>query len=439
MFVDILREFMYLKRQQWCSERELETIQLSKLKRQVQRAWNYSTFYRERFESVGFEPGDLKSLSDLHKLPITTKAELVSAGESAWCRDISSGGYIFLSTSGSSGYPITLPFTRYDKAHRVLKELRALVANGYNLTNKMAVVIAPSDIVQKQMLFQRLGLLRRHYMSIYQNENDLAEKLRSLHPDVIYSYTSTLRFLADKVLAGECSVIKPKILVSAAEVMEPSTRQILALAFGVDPVDFYGSMEFGWMAWQCAERSGYHINADCIIMESIFQGRPAESGEEGELVVTNLHSDAVPLIRYATGDTGILSNSKCACGRTLPMMTGIGGRLADCITLPSGRKLTPYKVTCALENISGIRQFQIVQESQSRIRIRLLRNGTALRAETVQTAIKRVLEEPADVIVEYTDTLDKERNGKFKVVKSLVTSGVIEHVCTAVSSQHEQV
>ena len=229
------------------------------------------------------------------------------------------------------------------------------------------------DASSIKALMQKLGLFRRDYLSIFEEESIQLEAIKKLRPAVIYGYTSSLRILAEKLISNNLEPPFPKILMSSAELMDPATRQLLTEAFGTVPVDFYGSMEFGWIAWQCPQKNGYHINSDCLIVECLKDdGQPVEPGEEGELVITNLHSDAAPLIRYATGDSAIFASKSCSCGRSLPLLSSINGRLADCIVLPDGRKLSPYVITCTVEEIPGVRQFQVIQETDGSIRIRLL-------------------------------------------------------------------
>ncbi|MBI2842015.1 MAG: phenylacetate--CoA ligase family protein [Armatimonadetes bacterium] len=424
MYLELLAEMRRLNRQQWASADEIEALQLSKLRRQILRAWICSPFYRERFEQLGFQPWDVNSISDLGKLPVVTKAELLAAGGQNVCFDIDPKNCVLLRTSGSSGSPISLPFTRRDKNRRALKELRALFANGYSIRDRMMIQVEPRSMPKKKALPQMLGLLRRSYLSIFAEEREQIDMIRSLRPDVIYGYTSSLRILAERLLTSSEQPLRPKILMTSAEMLDQPTRKLIADAFGTEPIDFYGSMEMGWIAWQCPERRGYHINSDCLIVECLHNGWPAEHGEEGELVITNLHSDAAPLIRYATGDTGVLSDRRCSCGRTLPILESVNGRLADCIVLPDGRKLSPYSLTCAVEDVPDLRQFQIVQQSDKTVRVRLLRGPNEVDTFRVRAAVLSALYGQTGVEVEFVDSLQLERNGKFKVVKSLVGEDV---------------
>lgn len=431
MLIAMLREMHQLNKQQWMNCCRLDSVILSKLRRQIARAWKFSPFYRDLFQSAGFIPENLQNLSDLQKLPIITKTAIQEAGESLFCRDIDLSKCVWLKTSGSSGSPTNLPFTRYDKSHRVLKELQALIANGYKITDRMLILVEPRCVVDKKALMQKLGLFRRDYLSIFEEESIQLEAIKKLRPAVIYGYTSSLRILAEKLISNNLEPPFPKILMSSAELMDPATRQLLTEAFGTVPVDFYGSMEFGWIAWQCPQKNGYHINSDCLIVECLKDdGQPVEPGEEGELVITNLHSDAAPLIRYATGDSAIFASKSCSCGRSLPLLSSINGRLADCIVLPDGRKLSPYVITCTVEEIPGVRQFQVIQETDGSIRIRLLSSRLSANPNHVKAVVEEQLDKQVRVTVEVLPELLRESNGKYKVVVSRIGADKIRTTST---------
>lgn len=439
MPVSMLRELWQMNRQQWMSPDDLAKVQFEKARRQIQRAWSYSPFYRERFDSVGFTPQDFKSLDDLQRLPVITKAELTAAGDAAYCTDLKNPPSVWLKTSGSSGTPLSLPFTRADKSRRVLKELRALAGNGYKFTDQMMILVEPRCLIKEKAAMQKLGLLRRSYVSIFDEESDQLAAMQSMRPHVIYGYTSTLRILGEAILSGQVHVPRPKILMSSAELLDAGTRRLLTEAFGVEPVDFYGSMEFGWIGWQCPERHGYHVNSDCLIVEALIDGKPAPSDQEGEMVITNLHSDAAPLIRYASGDVGVLGAEKCSCGRTLPLLKSIRGRLVDFIMRPDGHMLSPYVVTCAVEDVPGVQQFQVVQKKPGEVTVRLVSPPSQAVMDEVQSAVELAMGGDTRVIVEKVSGLSPEPNGKFKVVKSQVgsakatSSGSVEGCASAVN------
>lgn len=416
-------EMLRLNRQQWAEKGTIADIQLAKLQRQVRRAWDHSKFYREQFSAAGFHPDDLKSLDDLKRIPIVSKGDMVAAGQDVFCRDIDRGRCIKIRTSGSSGQPFELALTRYDKAHRVLKEIRGLQASGYRYNDLTMVLWIPRNTVDHSLI-QKFGLMQRTHVSVASPLRDQIAAINKHQPQVLYSYASNLRIIAEAILSGDYDRPRPhpKILMSASELLDTGTRHLLTEAFKIEPIDFYGSLEFGWIAWQCPERKGYHINSDCVIVECLKDGLPIEPGEEGDLVITNLHSDATPLIRYSIGDRGILGRNNCACGRNLPILAEISGRILDCITLPGGKRLSPAIIACALTGVTGIHKFQVIQEADGKIRVRLTSSPIGVKDADVLTAVHKAIGDNLNVIVERTNRFFTEPNGKFKLVKSMITS-----------------
>jgi phenylacetate-CoA ligase len=416
----LLTELWRLNRQQWLNPKSLEAITSMKLRRLVTRAWYFSPFYRENYERVGFRPEHLTGTFDLSKIPVITRTELMEAGTSAYCWDVDINRCTWFETSGSTGTPMRIPFTRDDRLHRILKELRIFMAHGYKFTDQTAILRLPSDTILKKPWLQRFRIIRRQYISILLEACRQIEAINNARPDVMYSYASNLRLVAEVLESGLYPKPKLKMLFSSAEILDEASRKVIAHGFGIDPTDLYGTTEFGWIGWQCPKRREYHLNSDCIIVECLRNEQPVEPGEEGNLVITNLHSDAAPLIRYDTGDVGVLSSDKCSCGRSLPLLSSFSGRLTDCIVLPGGRKLSPLAVTRALTDIPGMRQFQVTQEQKDRFKVHLMTGKNVPNATAITTAMCDLLNFPANIAVEYTEHLPIESNGKFRVVKSLV-------------------
>lgn len=419
MRISLLADYHRLKKQEWKSRDEIDAIALAKLRRQVSRAWQYSRFYRQRFDAIGFHPEDLKSLADLQRLPLTTRTDYVGAADTLYCSDIDISKCIIAKSSGSSGAPVRVPLTCHDKSYRVLKELRQLTAVGFKFTDRMLVIWVPRITIDKIPAMHRLGLLRREHASVFDEESVQLDNINRLRPDVIYTFTSNYRILAEEILSKGLDIHKPKLLVSSAELMDDTARSIIREAFGLDPFDYYGSMEFGWIAWQCPERK-YHINSDSLVVECVRDGVPVPHGEEGDMVVTNLHSDAAPLIRYVLGDAVKLSSAKCECGRELPMMESVTGRIADYFVLPGGRRISPYSVTSALRDVPGMRRFQVVQEAIELIRVNVLKDECAPGPEAVQNTVLKALGVRLEVAVDYVESLPRDPSGKFKIVKSMI-------------------
>ncbi|MDX2460913.1 MAG: hypothetical protein QNM00_12600 [Gammaproteobacteria bacterium] len=410
--------FAGLMRSQWHAWSRLEALQRAKLAQVIDHAYHHVPYYRDAMDARGIKPDEIRDSADLARLPVTTKADLLGAGREAFIADdyVPASGET-LRTSGSQGMPIDILYRRADRAWWAALALRGWLANGYRPHHKMLVLNDSRHAPRGRRWFEWAGLFRQVFVPIYETPEQQLELALALRPDVIRGMTSDIRALAEAALVRPGVRLRPRLVLTSAELMENGTRRLIERAFGVAPVDFYGSMECGWIASQCPARRGYHINAECLIVELIHDGRPARPGERGEVVVTNLHARAMPFIRYSVGDVAVVDEQPCTCGRGLPLIRAVEGRLVDCLTTPNGRSISPYQVTLALEPIPGLRQYQVVQTDARHLRVRFVPGeGWGVDSDRrISTELKALC---PDFIVDSepvaVPALDAE--GKFRVV-----------------------
>ena len=161
--------------------------------------------------------------------------------------------------------------------------------------------------------------------------------------------------------------------------------------------------------------------ADAMIVEVVdAEGRPAEPGEQGEIVVTDLYSGEAPFLRYVTGDMGALSSQECACGRPLPLLERIEGRTTDFVVAPDGTILHALSVIYVLREIEGVEQFRIRQKSSDTFHVQVVK-GKHYQPESedrIRTGLQQRLRAPLHVTVEYLPGLPPEPSGKFRYVVS---------------------
>jgi phenylacetate-CoA ligase len=134
-------------------------------------------------------------------------------------------------------------------------------------------------------------------------------------------------------------------------------------------MDYYASFEAGPIAWECRTCGAYHLSADTVIVESLADGQPARPGQAGEAVITNLHSYAMPFIRYRQEDEIVLSAGRPKCGRGLPLLDRIQGRSDDCVVLGDGRKIPSQPFYYSIEPVPGVKRWKVIQEDIQTIHI----------------------------------------------------------------------
>jgi len=179
-------------------------------------------------------------------------------------------------------------------------------------------------------------------------------------------------------------------------------------------------MEFGTFAWECQEHNGYHMDIESLVVEFVKNGENASPEEKGDIVVTGLFNFTMPLIRYAIGDAGSYSLEQCSCGRGLPLMKIIEGRVDDFLVLPSGTVISPRNINF-LENVKGILEYRIIQKKLDTILIQI-RKGTEFSENTISQTKDEIrngcLNEDITIDVEIVDEISRDKSGKTRAVVS---------------------
>jgi phenylacetate-CoA ligase len=188
--------------------------------------------------------------------------------------------------------------------------------------------------------------------------------------------------------------IRPKLLLSTAETLLPATRNDLEKTFGAPLRDEYGLAEVGgFVARECPQGAGgYHLLDDYLLEVVDHDGRSVDFGVEGEILITNLYHTAVPILRYRTGDYGVLSDEPCPCGWSGPRLARFAGRELCRFVLSSGERYNPFDVYREFLLELPVRQFQMVQDTDGAITFRWAGDPAVADLEAVRALRGRVLE-----------------------------------------------
>ena len=359
------RFLWHLRKNQWKTPQELESLQLKRLKAMVHYAYHYVPYYHRLFDSAKFKPDDMRSFDDFQKIPITKKADVQTNSADFIAQGIDKSKCIEFFTSGSTGIPLkTYKDLRAACLDTALKAY-AFLECGVRLTDKFANVARDrrSMILPSQILVPpttpKTGII--------------VEYLRRIKPDVIYTAPSMLQDLC----LYDLSEINPRLVFTQAVTLTEYCRSLVRHTFGVEINDTYGSTELGRLAFECNQHSGMHIVTDGALLEFVDNtGEPVALDEIGEVIATSLHNHAMPMIRYNLGDIAIPSDEKCGCGRNWPLIKCIEGRANDIFIMPSGKKVYPmFFFSCISkeikENLFCISQYQIIQEKKNKILIEI--------------------------------------------------------------------
>lgn len=420
--VNAFRLLIQARKNQWLKPSELEELQAKRLRAMIKHAYDNTEFYHKKLNSVNIKPGDIKSVEDLEKIPFTTKDELRKYGlGSMLARGVDLGKCTIEQSSGSTGVPTQVVYDQIAGDFSKAINLRSHVENGLRPLSKWAIFSDPRHAHEKKF-FQKLGIFSPNYISATDSIEKSLPYFKKINPDVIDGYSSCIKMLAEAVEKHDIREIKPKVIFGTSELLTPDTRQYINSVFDLEMLDQFGCLELNRTAWECSEHSGYHIDADAIVMEIVKDGKTASPGELGEVAYTGLYNYAMPLIRYKVGDMAVKSDELCPCGRGLPLLERVEGRTGDLMYGPNGRVFSPMIWYNLMRRIPGIKQYKIIQEKRDLIRVLLVKDTKFSEETLIKTEhdIKEDMGEDVNVQIELVDQIPRDESGKLRFIVSKV-------------------
>ena len=282
-----------------------------------------------------------------------------------------------------------------------------------------------TDVQLPLRLLRAAGLLRLTHIDCLQEPAVILQALQAADPQVVTGFPGVLARVA--VLARERNVtsLRPRIVTSGGEPITPLMRRQIEEGFAAPLLDAYGCIEFNLLAWQCSN-GAMHTCDDGVIVEVLQpDGAIAPVGGRGELVGTNLHSFAMPLIRYRMADVVTRGEDRCPCGSPFGTISSIGGRMVDHFQLPGGRLIHPWElVEHGLVDAAIVREYQLLQETESRVLLRIVprRPLSDLELRELREPMQRLLGPDVSFELHLVDRIPLETTGKFRVARSLVKS-----------------
>lgn len=432
MFPRFARFSAELVRNQWRSEKELHANQEKKFLSMVRFAYRYVPYYREKYSAAGIAPDDIKSLSDIRKLPFVTKEDLKTVPlESRISRGTDLRRCSIARTSGSTGEPLKVAVDEQTSDFVRAYHLRRFLALGFMPWNKM-VILGPSrrsivtgPVVSSPAAGMFWGDMRRmfdhrvRYLSIDSSPKSQLEFFESFRPDALLGPPSYFKMLANTVDGSQRW--HPRKVLMWGEILDETTRRAVKHSLGAAVFDGYGCTEVapvGGLAWECTAHEGMHVNTDCIVLEVLKDGEPVAKGESGEVVVTALYRRATPMIRYKLGDAATLAGEWCSCGRRFPLMRNLEGRIVDFLLTSDGRMISPYYISRLMEQVPGVSMFRVVQDKEDHVRV-IIERGLGFTDATeleVRREFSGLFGSGVTIDLIFVDRIDRERGRKFKVV-----------------------
>ncbi len=360
------------KERETLSRSDLQALQAERLARQVARVYESVPFYRQALRERGIRPEQIRTLNDLARLPFTHKSDF---------RDNYPFGLLAVprrqivrihASSGTTGKPTVVAYTRGD-----MDTWREVCAR-----NLAAAGITEADTVQIAMGYGLFtGGLGWHYGSEHLgaavvpmssgNTRRQVMLIQDFETTVFICTPSYALFVAEQAdeMGVDLRQTHLRIGIHGAEPWSEEMRREIRARLGIDPIDTYGLSEVmgPGVSGECTAHAGLHINEDHFLCEIIDPQteEPLPYGTRGELVITTLTKEALPLLRYRTGDITRLDPTPCVCGRTLARMEKVSGRTDDMLIV-RGVNVFPSQIETVLLGIEGVSPHYLILVDRER-------------------------------------------------------------------------
>jgi phenylacetate-CoA ligase len=353
---------------EFSSKRTIESSQTQLLRETVQYVATHSRFYKNALAKKGVNFKSIRSSKDLSLLPMTKKEDLQAGSESFFCVEKKDFADI-VSTTGTTGEPVFIVLTKADLARLAQNEVYSFSCAGVTPEDTIHLAVTLDNLFMAGIAYYSgiVGLGASVYRVGMHNADRQILLLRQLKPTGIMTVPSFLLRLGQAMKAQN---VRPKSLsVKRAILVGESIRDREFHLSGIGellqktwPLDFYstfGNSETAISFCECEHKRGAHEHSEFIMTEILDEyGDPVPDGEPGELVLTTLQVQGLPLLRYATGDITFKITEPCRCGRNSSRIGPVLGRKANMLKY-KGTKVYPKVIEGALARISGVSNYVI--------------------------------------------------------------------------------
>lgn len=432
-------QYQFRQSEHW-SPAELEAAQFRQLEHLLAHADRTMPFWRQRLRDAGIQPGETLTAEKWARIPVLRRADAQAAGPALRCLSVppAHGGLIEKATSGSTGTPLRLAKTDLHQVFWNAFLLRDLLWHGTDFAGKWAALRRDpwSDAGPDQSLQGGTARPRRYPdlgsavtsmfptgpLTLFEIRRPAAEQVAWLlreEPEYLQTYPSNLAALAQRFRDLGVRLKRLRAVRSATEVVTPDLRALVREVLGVEIIDAYSAEEIGYMALQCPHPTDgepvLHVMSEGVKLEVLdADDRPCAPGTIGRVVVTPLHNFAMPLLRYELGDFAEVGGP-CACGRTLPVLRGVRGRLRHGLRMPDGTVRASY-FGISFYRVAAIRQYQAAQVAPDAIELRLVvrRPLTVDEEAALAQLVRNDVDPDFQVRFVYVDEIPRLANGKYE-------------------------
>jgi len=367
--------------QWWPAERSRE-YQLERLREVLNLAYGKTRFYHDRFSSLGFHPGDTRTLDDLTCLPIIDSQVVCENLKDMCAKSTRNIDVDFGSTGGVGGSPLHF----YSNASRSAIEYAYLTTNwgraGYRLGMPMATLRGRPVQGDRHGLYHEYDPILRHhhYSTFHMSDGNMARYLKhiaAIGPCFMHVYPSSIVALARFIRRRDAQPPRNvRSIIAESEIVYPEQREMVEEVFGCRLFSGYGHSEKLVLAAECEHSTDYHVWPTYGYFELLDErGQPVTTpGKRGEIVGTGFINTVMPFIRYRTGDWATYVGDRCdACGREHVIIRDIRGhRTQEVLVAADGTEISWTALNMHDDTFLHVRQFQFMQETPGTAVLRIV-------------------------------------------------------------------
>jgi phenylacetate-CoA ligase len=409
-----------LEHTQWLTAERLLELQLRQLEQVVRHARSSVPYYRERLTADG-----------LAALPILTRRELQERFDSLKSERVPGehGAVAEIRTSGSTGAPVRVVKTQLSQLVWNAITLREHRWHRRDMGGKLvAIRHAVPDQENASWGVATDGVVATGPAASLSAKADVATQLDWLQrqqAQYLLTYPSNVAELAKLSLSGRIVLPGLREVRTFGEMLGPEVRRLCREAWDVAVVDMYSANEVGYIALQCPEYEHYHVQSEGVLVEILDQkDRACAAGETGRVVVTDLHNFASPLVRYEIGDYAEVG-PPCACGRGLPTLSRIAGRVRNMLVTAEGKRYWPLLGSRKFIEIAPILQHQVAQKEIDLLELRLVTAAPLdhSQEERLRAEVLAGMPDGMRLVFRYCGEIPRGAGGKFEDFVCEVASG----------------
>jgi phenylacetate-CoA ligase len=425
---------------------ELRARQDAHLRHIVRRALTSVPFYRDVARARGIGPDDIRTVEDLAALPVVDKSVFRSRPlEDFLAEDLPRWRRLPYTTSGSTGDPFRFVLDRNAMPLVFASHLYYDALHGLDPLDRSLRIMGPpsqdpppeSPPLGARMRAGATRFTQRSYERLTQvrlptvdaDPGRVRAILDRFQPTYILGYTATLASIADAFLESGYRPRRPlRAVITIAETLTPERRLSLEQCFRAPIVNRYGQREFKFWCAQSppGDPSRFLVNTELVAWETLrADGSTAEHGEVGRVVLTNLHNEVMPFLRYETGDFAAVEAAPWPDGPGFPVVTRLDGRTQEILRTPCGRTIDAttlgHHLAVVRGHVDSIRLYQLVQTARDRATLRIVPPAPlgAPTLERIRCDLADLLGPGLEVDVQVVDDIPLEASGKRPILKAL--------------------